>query len=115
MHSSTKLLPDWKACLVELNLPLKIMPRDVTTRWNSTFDMLEFSVKYRSAIEHFTSERKNDLRQYELKEPEWVIVAELCNILKVRGNVTTLYLMLMHDLRLTGPQGCYELFFSCIP
>ena len=86
MHSSTKLLPDWKACLVELNLPLKIMPRDVTTRWNSTSDMLEFSVKYRSAIEHFTSERKNDLRQYELKEPEWVIVTELCNVLKVCGN-----------------------------
>lgn len=59
------------------------MSRDVTTRWNSTYDMLSFVVTYRNAIEHITSERKNELRQYELKEDEWVIVTELCNTLKV--------------------------------
>jgi hypothetical protein len=114
VHSSTILLPAWKECLEELNLPLRIMSRDVTTRWNSTYDMLHFVVKYRKAIEQFTSECKNNLRQYELKEPKWVIVAELCNVLKVCGSVTILYLMLISKC-LIGPQGCYVLFFSCIP
>ena len=83
VHSSTILLPAWKMCLVELNLLLRIMSRDVTTRWNSTYDLLHFVVMYRSTVEQFTSDRQNDLRQYELKEAEWVIVTELCIVLKV--------------------------------
>ena len=99
VHSSTILLPAWKACLEKLKLPLRIMSRDVTTRWNSTYDMLTFVVTYRKAVELFMSERKNDLRAYELKEKEWAIVVELCGTLKVRHCVaiprqtylTTLY------------------------
>jgi hypothetical protein len=90
VHSSTILLPAWKACLVKLNLPLRIMSRDVTTRWNSTYDMLSFVVTYRKAIELLTSERMNDLRPYELMEDEWVIVSELCNTLKVRRGLIML-------------------------
>jgi hypothetical protein len=77
------LLPAWKACLEELGLPVKIMPRDVTTRWNSTYDMLYFALEYRAAIESITSDRKNNLRQFELVEDEWVIVKELQDTLKV--------------------------------
>ncbi|KAF8220273.1 hypothetical protein L208DRAFT_1334794 [Tricholoma matsutake] len=51
VHSSTILLPAWKTCLEDLELVLWIMPRDVTTQWNSTFDMLSFAVKYQGAIE----------------------------------------------------------------
>jgi hypothetical protein len=78
------LLPAWKACLEKLKLLLRIMSRDVTTQWNSTYDMLSFVVTYRKAIELLTSECKNNLRQYELREDEWVIANELCNTLKVR-------------------------------
>lgn len=59
------------------------MPRDVATRWNSTFDMLQFSLKYRKAIEKLTSERKNELRQFELSEEEWKIAEELKGTLEV--------------------------------
>jgi hypothetical protein len=83
VHSSTILLPAWKACLQKLKLPERIMSRDVTTRWNSTYDMLHFLVTYRNAVEQFTSDRQNDLRQYELNKAEWVIVTELCSVLKV--------------------------------
>lgn len=60
------------------------MPRDVTTRWNSTYDMLSFAVKYRKAIEYITSDLKNDLRKYELTDAEWKIANELKETLKVR-------------------------------
>jgi hypothetical protein len=59
------------------------MPRDVSTRWNSTYDMLDFSIKYKAAIVNLTSERKNNLRQYELVEEEWKIAEELAETLKV--------------------------------
>jgi len=61
----------------------RIMPRDVATRWNSTFDMLEFALKYRKVIDKVTADRKNDLRQLELCEREWGIVDQLTRVLKV--------------------------------
>ncbi|KAF8836547.1 hypothetical protein BDN67DRAFT_874121, partial [Paxillus ammoniavirescens] len=51
IHSTTIILPEWKQTLGELKLPVQIMPRDVSTRWNSTFDMLEFALKYRQAVD----------------------------------------------------------------
>ena len=77
------LLPAWKEGLVKLGLNVRIMPHDVTTRWNSTYNMLKFTVKYREAIEEFTSERKNELREHKLTVDEWDIVIELCSKLKV--------------------------------
>lgn len=45
--------------------------------------MLSFALEYRTAIETLTSDRKNDLRQFELSEEEWEIVKELSDMLKV--------------------------------
>ena len=58
------------------------MPRDVTTRWNSTYDMIEFAVEYRAAIDSMTAARDLDLRKYELIPEEWKIAVELRDILK---------------------------------
>lgn len=59
------------------------MPRDVTTRWNSTYDMLKFALEYRKAIDTLTADRQNELRNYELSEREWTIAAQLSDVLKV--------------------------------
>lgn len=59
------------------------MPRDVSTRWNSTFDMLQFAVKYREALDRMTSDKKNDLRAYEMDRQDWAIAAQLSNVLEV--------------------------------
>lgn len=61
------------------------MPRDVRTRWNSTYEMLSFAIKYRAAIDRLTSDRSMDLRKFELSDEEWKISVQLCNILKVRA------------------------------
>ncbi|KAE9400620.1 hypothetical protein BT96DRAFT_765905, partial [Gymnopus androsaceus JB14] len=50
INSSTKLLPRWKEIVVSLNLPAKQIPRDVKTRWNSTFDLLNVAFTYKAAI-----------------------------------------------------------------
>jgi hypothetical protein len=60
-----------------------MMPRDVSTRWNSTYDMLRFAYKYREAIDRITGERSLKLRDYEVSEAEWDIVKQLKDCLKV--------------------------------
>jgi hypothetical protein len=38
--STTILLPQWYKALDSCDLPHRMMPHDVSTRWNSTYDML---------------------------------------------------------------------------
>jgi hypothetical protein len=61
------------------------MPQDVTTRWNSTYDMLDFAVHHRSTINDITGDKTENLCKYELDDDEWVIVLQLRNTLKVCG------------------------------
>ena len=90
---------------------LWIMPCDVTTQWNSTFDMLSFVVKYQGAIEQMTSECKNNVRQYELVEEEWAIVRELSDTLKVC--VTSHFTASLLCRHSTDSKRCYVMLLMC--
>ena len=46
------------------------MPWDVSTRWNSTYDMLKFVCTYHDAINKITDDRAMKLCEYELKDDE---------------------------------------------
>lgn len=82
-NSSTLILPRWFSALEDLKLSPRKMPRDVSTRWNSTYDMLRFAVTYREALDVITGDREMKLRQYEMDSEEWEIAGQLCNVLKV--------------------------------
>lgn len=60
-----------------------MMPRDVTTRWNSTFDMLDFALEHITAFNTITADRDMKLRQYELSESDWNMARHLRDVLKV--------------------------------
>jgi hypothetical protein len=85
-NSTTLLLPAWYKTISSQGLPPCMMPQDVSTRWNSTFDMLEFAVRYRTAIDAMTAVRHFDLRKYELVPTEWKIASELRDVLKVSNS-----------------------------
>ncbi len=94
-------------------LSARMMPRDVSTRWNSTFDMLEFAIRYHAAIDAMTAVREFDLRKYELVSAEWKIATELRDVLRVSNHslpLSHLFMLLCLDL-----QRCNVVFFSWHP
>ena len=60
------------------------MPRDVSTRWNSAFDMVDFRVLYDQVIELVTDKRRLGLGDFAINEHEWELLRQLHNVLKVR-------------------------------
>ena len=60
-----------------------MMPRDVSTRWNSTYDMVEFAIEYRDALDTMTADRGMNLRKFELSKKEWNMATELSDVLRV--------------------------------
>ena len=57
--------------------------RDVSTRWNSTYDMLDFSITYRSALDSMAANRDLNLRKFELDNEEWKAAEKLRDTLLV--------------------------------
>lgn len=82
-NSTTILLLQWYKTLTAHNLPHCMMPHDVATQWNSTFDMLNFAIKYHPAIDTMTATRDFNLRKYELVPSDWGIARELQDVLEV--------------------------------
>ena len=71
------------------------MPRDVHTRWNSTYDMLTFAYHYKDALSKITAVREMKLRDYEIEPEEWNIVRQLRDLLKVSHRVFVFLACLM--------------------
>ncbi|KAJ7745355.1 hypothetical protein B0H16DRAFT_1321768, partial [Mycena metata] len=82
IHSTTLLLPLWRKTCVSLSLNVRLIPRDVKTRWNSTYDMLHVALIYRSAIDAMTADKKANLRALELDDTEWEILKDLHRLYK---------------------------------
>ncbi len=90
-----------------------MIPHDVTTRWNSTFDMLNFTVKHITVINTITRDRDMKLRQYKLSEGDWDIARQLRDVLKV-CSYAQLFLSLL-TITLLDLQGRHPLFFTTDP
>ncbi|KAF7776844.1 hypothetical protein Agabi119p4_5237 [Agaricus bisporus var. burnettii] len=67
------------------------MPRDVVTRWNSTYDMLAFALEYRKPIEMLSADWELDLRKYELNPQEWKLATQLKDVLQVFKHATLFF------------------------
>ncbi|KAF9052598.1 hypothetical protein BDP27DRAFT_1386323 [Rhodocollybia butyracea] len=50
INSPTLLLPRWRETVAGTNFKDHILPRDVTTRWNSTYDMLAAFIEMKDVV-----------------------------------------------------------------
>ncbi|KIM56043.1 hypothetical protein SCLCIDRAFT_133576 [Scleroderma citrinum Foug A] len=82
IHSSTVLLPAWDTAFREAGLAVRQIPRDVVTRWNSSFDMADFIIDYRVPVDLMTNKRSLGLAMYALEEHEWDMLEQLRDVLK---------------------------------
>ena len=74
-----------------MELEVTNMPCNVSTRWNSTLDMLVYALAHRKAVKHITQDLALGLRKFELNDKEWDLLQQLHNILKVRYIQTNMY------------------------
>ena len=65
------------------SLRVQNIPRDVITRWNSTYDMLKMALEYHIAIDDITANKTLKLRKYKLDNDDWEILSDLIQVLKV--------------------------------
>jgi hypothetical protein len=65
IKSTMIILLVWFQTLVKLKLDAPKMPRDILTRWNSMFDMLVFTLAYKTAVDDITGNKVANLWQYE--------------------------------------------------
>ena len=94
INSPTLLLPQWLALLEREALPKfhgRSLPRDVSTRWSSTFNHLAAFVELESYIDTFTGIREHGLRQFELTKDEWACVKQLVKVLQVSSTLFFIY------------------------
>ncbi len=82
-NSSTIALPQWYWILDPLSLNAQVMPHDVCTCWNATYDMLDFAYRYKQAINKITDICEIKLHEYEIKTHKWEVVQKLQDLLKV--------------------------------
>ncbi len=66
-----------------------MMPRDVATRWNYTYEMLNFAYNYRDAYNELTGNRDMKMQKYEIEDSDWEIVKQLADVLKVSTQSST--------------------------
>jgi hypothetical protein len=82
IHSTTITLLAWRLACETNKLKVKLIPRDVVTRWNSTYNMMAFALTYRKPIDEITANKTLKLRHYELDAEDWQIVDDLVSVLE---------------------------------
>ncbi|KAF8231002.1 hypothetical protein L208DRAFT_1279094, partial [Tricholoma matsutake] len=82
IHSTTIALPAWCMTCTAHKLPIHLIPRDVKTHWNSTFDMAKVALKYCLVIDDITANKSLKLHKSELDDDNWKIIGNLLQIYK---------------------------------
>ena len=68
---------------VQKLLSKQMMPRDITTHWNYTYEMLSFAHTYCDVYNELIGNRDMKMQKYEIEDSEWEVVKQLAGVLKV--------------------------------
>jgi hypothetical protein len=82
-NSSTLALPQWYCIFKALSFEVQLIPQNIHTCWNVTYNMLNFTYQYKKAISKITNIWEMKLHAYEIELHKWEIVKQLHDLLKV--------------------------------
>ncbi|KAJ3967366.1 hypothetical protein EV361DRAFT_807417, partial [Lentinula raphanica] len=82
INSPTQLLPKWREQVASTEYKGLVLPRDVSTRWNSTYDMLAAFLKMKEPVAEFLDRSSNGLADFALDDDEWNAIEGLVLVLK---------------------------------
>jgi len=88
IRSTTIALPAWRRICHDHQLKVQLIPRDIVTRWNSMYDMLQFASNYRAAIDGITADKSLKLWKFELDNGDWEAIDDLVLVLSVRYSLS---------------------------
>ncbi|KIK19921.1 hypothetical protein PISMIDRAFT_106722, partial [Pisolithus microcarpus 441] len=116
IHSMTIVLPAWDTACKEAGMGVRQILRDVSTCWNSTFDMVSFVVEYRTPVDALTDKCHLGLAAYALDEHEWLVLGQLYEVLKILKDTTLFFLHGMPNLAMVIPAMDYidEIFMMAM-
>ncbi|KAJ3834696.1 hypothetical protein F5878DRAFT_515652, partial [Lentinula raphanica] len=82
INSPTGLLPKWREHLVDTEFEGLVLPRDVLTRWNSTYNMLAAFLTMKKPVSDFLDHSSYQMSDLALNDDEWEAVEGLVAVLK---------------------------------
>ena len=117
IHLTTIILPAWKETLETLGLEVHLMPCNVATRWNSSGDMVDFTINYQEGIEVLTQKKNLGLREFELSDEKWAVLRELREVLKVSRHTQSPHTSASKhtSTKPTDSEGCHFVLLVCQP
>jgi hypothetical protein len=83
VNSTTKGFPAWREACAKHGKRVRLIPRDVRTRWNSVYNMLAVAIEYKAVFNNMTATRDLDYRKFDISNAEWTLVEDMLHVLKV--------------------------------
>jgi len=83
IYLTTIALPAWQTICIQLGFKPNLISHDVIIWWNSTYDMMEWALKYQQPINAIIANKELKLRKYELDNSDWTIIGDLVAVLEV--------------------------------
>jgi len=80
------MLPAWRTICTQLGFKPYLIHCDVVTQWNSTYDMMQFALKYQQPIDSIMVNKELKLRKYKLNNDDWRIIEDLVAVFKVSSS-----------------------------
>ncbi|XP_072375514.1 uncharacterized protein [Diabrotica undecimpunctata] len=87
LKNSEHLRKDFEKFCTTLNLKFTMPELDVITRWNSTFDMLKWSLNMRQAL-NILCDNVENLKTLKPTDTEWSLIDRICQYLNVFKSIS---------------------------
>ncbi|KAJ3826914.1 hypothetical protein F5880DRAFT_1475460, partial [Lentinula raphanica] len=81
INSPTLLLSKWREQLSSTDFADRTLLRDVSTRWNSTHDMLVSFLEMKEHVNAFIDHSSYKLSEYTITDEEWEVIGGLVSAL----------------------------------